>query len=98
MRHDAGYVAAAIITFLRERVVGAAPETTLATTGSIRFEPDVINVIPRLATCTVDLRDPDEQRLQSAEKRLADFLAEIAEREGVTIECERLARFEPVIS
>ena len=97
MRHDAGYVAAAIITFLREIVVGAAPETTLATTGSIRFEPDVINVIPRLATCTVDLRDPDEQRLQSAEKRLADFLAEIAEREGVTIECERLARFEPVI-
>lgn len=97
LRHDAGYVAAAIVTFLREQVVGAAPETTLATTGSLRFEPDVINVIPRKATFTVDLRDPDEQRLQAAEKRLADFLMEIAEREGVKIETERLVRFEPVV-
>ncbi|WP_341646580.1 Zn-dependent hydrolase [Thauera sp. SDU_THAU2] len=97
LRHDAGYVAAAIIAFLREQVVGAAPETTLATTGSLSFEPDVINVIPRKATFTVDLRDPDEGRLQAAEKRLADFLADIAEREGVKIEAERLVRFEPVV-
>lgn len=97
LRHDAGYVAAAIITFLREQVVGAAPDTTLATTGSLSLEPDVINVIPRKATFTVDLRDPDEQRLLAAEKRLADFLAQIAEREGVKIEIERLVRFEPVM-
>jgi N-carbamoyl-L-amino-acid hydrolase len=97
LRHDAGYVAAAIVAFLREQVVAAAPETTLATTGSLRLEPDVINVIPRKATFTVDLRDPDEQRLQAAERRLADFLVEIAEREGVRIETERLVRFEPVV-
>lgn len=97
LRHDAGYVAAAIVAFLRENVVGAAPETTLATTGSLRFEPDVINVIPRKAVLTVDLRDPDERRLQAAEKRLAAFLAEIALREGVKIETESLVRFEPVV-
>jgi len=56
----------------------------------------VINVIPRKATFTVDLRDPDEERLRAAERRFADFLAWIAEREGVKIETERLARFEPV--
>lgn len=97
LRHDAGYVASAIVAFLREQVVGAAPDTTLATTGSLRFEPDVINVIPHQATFTVDLRDPDEGRLQAAEKRLADFLGEIAEREGVKIETERLVRFQPVV-
>ncbi|NML18090.1 Zn-dependent hydrolase [Azohydromonas caseinilytica] len=97
LRHDAGYVAAAIVAFLREQVVAAAPETTLATTGSLRLEPDLINVIPRRATFTVDLRDPDEQRLQAAEQRLADFLVEIAGREGVRIETERLVRFEPVV-
>ncbi|MDS1142282.1 Zn-dependent hydrolase [Pusillimonas sp. SM2304] len=97
LRHDAGYVAAAIVAFLREQVVGAAPETTLATTGSLHLEPDVVNVIPRKATFTVDLRDPDESRLQIAEKRLADFLVEIARREGVTIETEQLVRFEPVV-
>jgi N-carbamoyl-L-amino-acid hydrolase len=97
LRHDAGYAAAACIAFLREQVVGAAPETTLATTGSLRLEPDVINVIPRTATFTVDLRDPDEQRLRAAEQRLADFLSALSEREGVKIDTERLVRFEPVV-
>lgn len=97
LRHDAGYAAAACVAFLREQVVGAAPETTLATVGSLRLEPDLINVIPRRATFTVDLRDPDEQRLQTAERRLADFLATLAEREGVTVETEQLVRFEPVV-
>lgn len=97
LRHDAGYAAAACVAFLREQVVGAAPETTLATVGSLRLEPDLINVIPRKATFTVDLRDPDEQRLQAAERRLADFLAALAEREGVTVETEQLVRFEPVV-
>jgi N-carbamoyl-L-amino-acid hydrolase len=46
---------------------------------------------------TVDLRDPDEQRLQAAENRLATFLNEIAGREGVKISTERLVRFEPVV-
>ena len=97
LRHDAGYAAAACVAFLREQVVGAAPETTLATVGSLRLEPDLINVIPRRATFTVDLRDPGEQRLQTAESRLADFLATVAEREGVTVETEQLVRFEPVV-
>lgn len=96
LRHDAGYAAAAVVAFLRGHVVGAAKDTTLATVGSLRFEPDVINVIPRKATFTVDLRDPDELRLQAAEKRLADFLVAIAQEEGVKIETERLVRFEPV--
>jgi len=96
LRHDAGYVAGAVIAFLREHVVAAAPDTTLATVGALRLEPDLINVIARQARFTVDLRDPDEARLQAAEKRLADFLDDIAAREGVTITTERLARFEPV--
>ncbi|CAM5183922.1 Allantoate amidohydrolase [Castellaniella defragrans] len=84
------------MAFLREQVVGSALDSTLATVGSLRFEPDVVNVIPRKATFTVDLRDPDEQRLRVAERRLADFLVEIAAREGVKVETERLVRFEPV--
>jgi len=96
LRHDAGYAAAACIAYLREQVAGAVPGTTLATTGSLRFEPDVINVIPRKATFTVDLRDPDENRLQAAERRFADFLVALAAREGVAVETERLVRFQPV--
>lgn len=97
LRHDAGYAAAACIAFLREQVAAAAPGTTLATTGSLRLAPDLINVIPRQASFTVDLRDPDEQRLRAAELRLAGFMADLARREGVRIETERLVRFEPVV-
>lgn len=97
LRHDAGYAAAACVAFLREQVVGAAPSTTLATVGAMAFEPNLINVIPRQASFTVDLRDPDEQRLRAAEQRFADFLRHIAEREGVQITTEPLVRFEPVV-
>lgn len=95
LRHDAGYTACAIVNHLRQMAVASAG-TTLATAGCMDFEPNVINVIPRKATFTVDLRDPDETRLQSAEKQLANFIRDIAEQEGVRIDCERLARFEPV--
>nr|WP_175799967.1 Zn-dependent hydrolase [Burkholderia anthina] len=95
LRHDAGWAAAAIATFLRELTVASG--TTLATIGMLRIEPNVINVIPRKAVFTVDLRDPDELRLQDAEKRLAEFLDKVAGQEGVRITTERLVRFEPVV-
>lgn len=95
LRHDAGFVASSIVAELRAIAVEAG--TTLATVGCMKFEPNVINVIPRRATFTVDLRDPDEALLVSAENRLSTYLAELAEQEGVTITTERLVRFEPVI-
>jgi N-carbamoyl-L-amino-acid hydrolase len=95
MRRDAGYAAARIVTFLRDFAIGAnAP--TLATVGCMRFEPNAINVIPGRAIFTVDLRDPDEARLREAEAALARYLAELAEKDSVSISVERLARSEPV--
>ena len=95
LRHDAGWAAAAVTVFLRELAQDSGG-STLATVGSLRFEPDLINVIARRAVFTVDLRDPDEARLQAAEARLDAFLDEIAAKEGLKIACEPLARFEPV--
>lgn len=94
LRHDAGFVASAIVTELRAMALDSG--TTLATVGCMQFEPNVINVIPRKATFTVDLRDPDETCLAHAESRLSQYLQAIAEREGVSISTERLVRFEPV--
>ena len=96
LRHDAGYVACAAVNDARA-IARDSAGTTLATTGCIAFEPNVINVIPRKAVFTVDLRDPDEARLQQAEQRFAAFLERIAVDEGVKISSERLVRFEPVI-
>ncbi len=96
MRHDAGYIAASIIAFLHDRA-SASPSGTVATVGCISFEPNAINVIPARASFTVDLRDPDEQRLRTEEQALADELTRLAVKEGVSVSAERLARFEPVI-
>ena len=95
LRHDAGYVAGAVIHELR-RIALASGGSTLATVGSVAFEPNLINVIARKAVLSVDLRDPDEARLQAAERRLAAFLDDIAAAEGVSIARARLVRFEPV--
>lgn len=96
LRHDAGLAAARIVTSLRDHVRHSnAP--TVATVGTIRFEPNAINVIPSRAVLTVDLRDPDEDRLQAIENELARLLTELEKDEGVSITTERLARFEPVV-
>ncbi|WP_454813912.1 allantoate amidohydrolase [Labrys neptuniae] len=96
LRHDAGHAAARVITFLREKAV-ATNTPSVATVGSLQFEPNAINVIPARAILTVDLRDPDETRLREAESDLASFLEGLARSEGVTVCAERLARFEPVV-
>jgi len=95
MRRDAGHAAARVVAFLRDRAQ-ASNTPTVATVGCMSFEPNAINVIPSRATFTVDLRDPDEQRLQAEEAALATYLEELAAAEEVTISVERLARFEPV--
>ncbi|UZE25763.1 Zn-dependent hydrolase [Pseudomonas sp. B21-056] len=94
LRHDAGLVASSIAVELRRIAVETG--TTLATVGCMKFEPNVINVIARKATFTVDLRDPDEAKLVAAEKRLSRYLGDIAEQEGVDISTEQLVRFQPV--
>lgn len=94
MRHDAGFAAASVNTFLRELAVEA--KTTLATVGSVKFHPNLINVIPRMVEFTVDLRDPDESKLKNAENKLNNFLKLLEEQEGVQVEQKQLARFEPV--
>ncbi|SCB27944.1 Zn-dependent hydrolase [Rhizobium hainanense] len=95
MRRDAGHAAARVITFLRDRAL-SSNTPTVATVGCMTFEPNAINVIPSRAVFTVDLRDPDEDRLREEEAALEAFLAKVARDEDVLIEVERLARFEPV--
>lgn len=95
LRHDAGHAAACVITFLRGRA-SASRSGTVATVGTIAFEPNAINVIPARATFTVDLRDPLEERLQAEEQALADYLKKLEAEQDVAIATERLARFSPV--
>lgn len=95
MRRDAGLAAARVIAYLHDRAV-ASNGQTVATVGTISFKPNAINVVPSLATFTVDLRNPDEQRLQEEERALANYLKELGASAEVTISSEQLVRFSPV--
>jgi beta-ureidopropionase / N-carbamoyl-L-amino-acid hydrolase len=95
LRHDAGWVAAELAARLRE-VVAAVGEGQVATVGSIRLEPDLINVVARSAELTVDLRHPEEDCLAEAERQFAALATRVAEAEGVTLATRQLARFAPV--
>lgn len=93
MRRDAGVAAAKVMSSLND--MARTTQGSVATVGTIRFEPNAINVIPSSAVFTVDLRNPDEQRLQALEKAL-DVLLETLRASGFEITGERLARFRPV--
>ena len=94
-RHDAGYAAAAIAVFVRE-LAHDLGGVQVATVGSLRLEPDLVNVVAARAVLTVDLRNTDEGALREAEARLAAYIDQLAQDEGVRITSRRLARFEPV--
>jgi N-carbamoyl-L-amino-acid hydrolase len=95
LRHDAGFVAGSVVAFVRQmaRELGG---DQIATVGSLRLFPDLVNVIPNKAVFTVDLRNTDEAVLQIAEARLHTYVEALAEQEGVQVAHRRLARFEPV--
>lgn len=93
LRHDAGLAAAKIVTFLRDLVEGS---NSVATVESIRLESNVINVIPSFAELTVDLQDPNKERLRELESSLEDFLQRMEASDGITIGTEQLVNFDPV--
>lgn len=95
LRHDPAYVAAAITVFLRDLAEELGGHQ-VCTVGKIDVFPNLINVVPARVTMTLDVRNTDEVVLRSAERRIADRLAELATKEGVRIDRRSLARFEPV--
>lgn len=96
LRHDPAYVAAEITVLLR-RLAREYGGDQVCTVGSIDLHPNLVNVVPATARLTLDIRNTDEMVLRSVEARVADFLVELAEAEGVEITSRRLARFEPVV-
>jgi N-carbamoyl-L-amino-acid hydrolase len=95
LRHDPAYAAAAVATYVRDLTRHLGPEQ-VGTVGRIDVYPNLVNVVAARVVMTVDLRNTDDRVLCEAESRVATFLDELAETEGVTITTAPLARFQPV--
>ncbi len=94
-RHDAGVVAAEA-TLLARRLARDIPGQ-VATVGRMTFAPGLTNVVPGRAVLTLDIRNPNADRLAEAEARFFAGLDEAAGREGARIERRELARFGPAV-
>jgi beta-ureidopropionase / N-carbamoyl-L-amino-acid hydrolase len=95
LRHDAGYAAARIATYVRELALELG-HPQVGTVGLLTLHPNLVNVVAAKATMTVDLRNTDDAVLQESERRLAAFCRQLEVDEGVIISARTLARFEPV--
>ena len=95
LRRDPGVVAAQISVGVRS-IATEFGGTQVATVGLMRFEPNLVNVVPAKVTMTVDLRNTDEMVLRDAEARFRALCDTSAAGENVAITSRPLARFEPV--
>ena len=90
-RRSAGLAASRLTVFADQ--LTREIEGLVANVGRVVLEPGNVNVVPRKATLTLDLRHPDDARLADAERRLAAFETRLADEAGVTITRRDLARF-----
>ena len=90
-RRNAG-LAAARMTVFADELTRAIPNT-VANVGRVVFEPGNVNVVPGRVTMTMDLRNPEDIKLANAERRMAVFVAELAQQLGVSISRRELANF-----
>lgn len=95
MRIDAGLAASKVNVFMRERCLASSGKI-VCTVGTMALEPNAVNVIPSKAVFTVDVRNPNEEKLKEEEMALAAYLKKLEETDHVKIHTERLVRFEPV--
>ena len=96
MRRDAGLAAGELVVAVR-RIADEMGGTQVGTVGALRLHPDLVNVVAARAQLIIDLRNTDDDDLQSAERRLLAEVRRIAESEEVEIDTKWVARFEPVV-
>lgn len=92
-RRDAGLLAARVNVFAHE-LTQQIPDF-LANMGFVRVLPGNVNVVPETVTCTLDLRNPDQARLDAAEAAIRAFAEAEAAKAGLTLAIRDLARFAP---
>ncbi len=95
MRHDAGLAAGELVVAVR-RIANEMGGTQVGTVGALRLHPDLVNVVAAKARLVIDLRNTDDEDLQTAERALLAEIRRIRESEGVKIDTRWVARFEPV--
>lgn len=99
-RQDALVAAAQIVLEVKALTRGGTQNygvITVATVGRLKVEPSVRNVVPGRAVLSVDLRDPDTQRLNTAIEILETALSVIGERSNTEIYMRQVQEVEATL-
>ena len=86
-RQDALVAAADVISQIR-RIPSTLGERTVGTTGYIDAKPNSINIIPEEVTFTWGFRDPSDDVIEEARRRVLEEAEWAADREGLEWEYE----------
>src|SRR5690606_30467679 len=97
MRVNAGLAMARIFEMVQKVAMDSQPNA-VGGVGQVRFSPNSRNVLPGQVVFTVDIRTPDQAKLDRVLRRLGAEAAKIAAALGVGCSVEAVGHFDPVTS
>jgi N-carbamoyl-L-amino-acid hydrolase len=95
MRTNAGLAMARIFEMVQEVAMAAQPNA-VGGVGQVTFSPNSRNVLPGKVVFTVDIRSPDQAKLDGMRAEIEKRAAEICEPLGVGCEIDPVGHFDPV--
>ncbi|ARC88057.1 Zn-dependent hydrolase [Rhodovulum sp. MB263] len=95
MRVNAGLAAARILEMVQEVAMAAQPNA-VGGVGQMQFSPNSRNVLPGSVVFTVDIRTPDQAKLDRMRAEIETRAAAICEDLGVGCSVEPVGHFDPV--
>lgn len=95
MRVNAGLAMARIMEMVQEVAMAAQPGA-VGGVGQVKFSPNSRNVLPGTVVFTVDIRSPDQAKLDGMRATIEKRAAEISAELGVGCAVEAVGHFDPV--
>jgi len=94
-RKDALVGAADVVTQVR-RFPGTLGERTVATVGQLDVSPNNRNAVPGTVRFTWEVRDPSDDVIDTAERRIKKEVEHVADRENLEYDSKRLEKSESI--
>jgi N-carbamoyl-L-amino-acid hydrolase len=95
MRVNAGLAMARIVEMVQAVAMESQPDA-VGGVGQVKFHPNSRNVLPGQVVFTVDIRSPDQAKLDGMRARVEREAAAICEPLGVGCAVEAVGHFDPV--
>lgn len=94
-RKDALVAASRFIAEVPEIVKQYGNDYTVATVGTIKVQPNSVNVVPGSCIFNLEIRDQDAQMIECIEKNLKEYLDQVCSEMGESYTFQQISYHEP---